>query len=346
MKLRTVALASLLAGCNVFDAQLYLQRDAGVDATALSPLVLSDRCSNAATLVTRSSGEYAIDTRTLRDDLSDLAACTGRALPGQDGFFRVRMNPNELWHFHVKVLDGASNPALYVLPADCDTRSCAAGLDECSAGRDEHLSFRADPTLPGAQEFLIGVDSAQPGGARYELTVLRATCGDGVREHGESCDDRNLTPGDGCDALCRAELGDNATEREPNDDFSDPNMIVVPDGAGAVTVQGTLGGRCDFDMYGIALPAGGSVQATMLDVNGRPCEADAPEFRMAWVLPNGRTRGGDGAVTTENRCPAIGPGAGFAQRVAAAGTYHVRVSTAGDLAAPVPYRLRFEVQRP
>lgn len=337
----SAALVLLATGCNVFDAQLYLQRDAGADATGLPPLALSDRCSATATLVTRTSGEYAIDTRPLANDLNDLASCAGRALPGNDGFLRVQMTAGDLWHFHVKVLEGASNPAVYVLPG-CDERSCTSGLDECGDGRDEHLSFRARET----REYLVGVDSARAGGARYELTVLRATCGDGSREHGESCDDRNRTPGDGCDALCRAELRDGAAEQEPNDDFSDPNMIIAPGGAGAVTVQGRLGGRCDFDMYGVELPAGGSVRATMLDINGRPCEMGAPEFRMTWVLPDGRTTSGSGVVTMGNRCPAITEGEGFAQRVTAAGVYHVRVSTAADLPAAVDYKIRFDITRP
>ena len=102
---RPVALLCLLAGCNVFDAQLYLQRDADADATGPAPLALTDRCGAAATLITRPSGEYAIDTRSLANDLTDLASCTGRALPGNDGFFRVHMTAGELWHFHVKVLD-------------------------------------------------------------------------------------------------------------------------------------------------------------------------------------------------------------------------------------------------
>lgn len=331
----------LLTSCNVFDAQLYLQRDAGPDGNALPTLALADRCSAGVPLVTRTAGEYAIDTRALGNDLNDLASCAGRALPGSDGFFRVAMTAGDLWHFHVKTLDGASNPAVYVLPG-CDERACVMGLDECGNGRDEHLSFRARES----RDYIIGIDSARAGGARHELTAIRATCGDGTAEHGESCDDRNRTPGDGCDALCRAELRGDATEREPNDDFSDPNMITPPGGAGTVTVQGRLGGRCDFDMYGVELPVGGSVRATMLDINGRPCETGAPEFRMAWVLPDGRTASGAGVVTMGNRCPAISETERFAQAVTAAGTYHVRVSTAADLPAAVDYKIRFEVTRP
>jgi hypothetical protein len=47
-----------------------------------------------------------------------------------------------------------------------------------------------------------------------------------------------------------------------------------------------------------------------------------------------------------NRCPAITESEGFAQRVTAAGIYHVRVSTVADLPAAVDYKIRFEVTRP
>jgi len=36
-------------------------------------------------------------------------------------------------------------------------------------------------------------------------TCPAAVCGNGMNERGESCDDGNLTPGDGCDAECRRE---------------------------------------------------------------------------------------------------------------------------------------------
>ncbi len=330
------ALAS--AGCSVFDPSLYQQRaDAGADAT-VRPLTLADRCSGALPMLTGPAGDYSFDTTSLANDLSDLATCTGRALPGNDGFFRVHMNEGELWHFHVRTLERTADPAIYVLPS-CDERACTGGLDECGDGRDEHVSFRARET----RDYIVGIDGSHMGGARYELTVVHATCGDGAREHGESCDDHNRTAGDGCDAQCRAELHDGAVEVEPNDDFSDPNVILPA--SGPVTVQGRLGGRCDFDMFAVDVPAGGSVRATMLDVNGQPCAAGAPEFRMAWVLTDGRTTGGAGVTSMTNRCPAITDGESFAH-VASAGTYYVRVSTAADLETAVDYKLRVEVVRP
>lgn len=330
--------ALALAGCNVFDESLYLQRvDAGTDAT-VARLTLSERCSGEVPLLSR-TGDYSFDTSGLADDLSNLASCTGRQLPGNDGFFRVHMTEGELWHFHVRS-DRTHNPAIYILPS-CDDRSCTGGLDECGNGRDEHISFRARET----RDYLVGLDSSLEGGGAYQLTVVRATCGNNVLEHGESCDDNNRASGDGCDMNCRAELGDGAREREPNDDFSNPNIVVAAPGA-RVTVQGKLGGGCDFDQYAIDVPANGSVRATMLDINGLECAASAPEFTMSFLQTDGRTTAGAGVATMSNRCPAITDALPFAQRIAAAGTYYVRVTTATDLATAVDYKIRFEVIAP
>jgi cysteine-rich repeat protein len=253
------------------------------------------------------------------------------------------MNAGEQWHFHVRVQGtGMPDPAIYVLPG-CDERSCAGGLDECGATRDEHLSFRA----AASREYLVGIDSAQPGGARYELIALRAECGNNIREHGESCEDGNRNPGDGCDERCRAELsGPEALEVEPNDDFTDPNVLLIPSAGGTLTVQGRLGGRCDFDMFAVTVPAGASVRATMLDVNGMPCGMLEPSYRMAWVLPDGRTEGGLGVARMDNRCPSITEAEAFSQRVSTEGQYFLRVTTARDEANGRNYRMRVELLPP
>ncbi len=324
--------------CNVFDESLYLRADAGSDAT-VSSLTLSERCSGTVPEIPRVNRDYSLDTSGLADDLRDLASCAGRELPGNDGFFRVHMEAGELWHFHVHTLDRTHNPAIYLLPS-CDDRACTRGLDECGDGRDEHISIRARET----RDYFVGLDSPSSGGSPYTLTVVHAACGDGEREHGESCDDRNRTSGDGCDDQCRTELGDNGVEVEPNDDFSDPNIVVV--NTAPVTVQASLGGRCDFDMFGVNLPAGGSVRVTMLDINGQPCATSTPEFRMVWMLPDGTTTSGTGALAGDNHCPAISDAQTFAQRVSTAGTYYVRVSPVADLSTVTNYKLRFEVTRP
>ncbi len=228
MNRRTALILTVLSStaCNVFDESLYLRADAGSDAT-VSSLTLSERCSGTVPEIPRVNRDYSLDTSGLADDLRDLASCAGRELPGNDGFFRVHMEAGELWHFHVHTLDRTHNPAIYLLPS-CDDRACTRGLDECGDGRDEHISIRARET----RDYFVGLDSPSSGGSPYTLTVVHAACGDGEREHGESCDDRNRTSGDGCDDQCRTELGDNGVEVEPNDDFSDPNIVVVNTAAG------------------------------------------------------------------------------------------------------------------
>ncbi len=332
-------MALLASGCNVFDPDLYMRRgDGGAEGGGSLPrLNLSDRCSADAPLVS-GPGDYAISTTGFENNLRDLVSCVGRELPGTDGFFRVRMTEGELWHFHVRGAPGA-NPAIYLVP-NCDERTCAIGVDECGVGRDEHLSFRARET----REYLVGIDSVMTGGATYDLSVVRPVCGNGMLEHGESCDDSNRTPGDGCDATCRTELRDDSPEREPNDDATNAN--VVGGASPPVTVQGRLGGGCDFDTYALDVPAGGSVRVTMLDVNGAECDGDAPLFALSFLLPDGRTVSGGGVISGTNRCPAITEMQPFAQRLATAGTYYVRVSLGTEVPNVINYRLRFEVIRP
>jgi len=55
-------------------------------------------------------------------------------------------------------------------------------------------------------------DQAAP--YRVVITIILHTCGDGVLEVGEECDDGNTATGDGCDAACQVEA---VSEVEPND---------------------------------------------------------------------------------------------------------------------------------
>jgi cysteine-rich repeat protein len=79
-----------------------------------------------------------------------------------------------------------------------------AGLD---AGDDVNFV-----TLPGSLtmrvlELCTTSNVGEPGVWRLSPrgTAIVATCGNGFRESGETCDDGNVLPGDGCDASCRVE---------------------------------------------------------------------------------------------------------------------------------------------
>ncbi|MEZ4410988.1 MAG: nidogen-like domain-containing protein, partial [Polyangiales bacterium] len=70
-------------------------------------------------------------------------------------------------------------------------------------------------TLPGSRTAAVlalctttNVTGGTPGLWRYQIRSGGvAQCGNSVRESGEECDDGNTTPGDGCSASCRTELG-------------------------------------------------------------------------------------------------------------------------------------------
>jgi cysteine-rich repeat protein len=214
-------------------------------------------------------------------------------------------------------------------------------MDECGPNRDEHLSFIA----PSAGKFMVGIDQRISGGGKFDVLAVHPICGDSVVDHSESCDDGNTTPGDGCDDKCRVELSPSKlAETEPNDDFTGANIVKI-DGTTtpSLTVHGRLGGRCDYDTYGINVPMGASIKATLLDGLGNACPATTPIMSLSLVLPDGHQKagvvsGGDGAG-----CPAIGTSEAFAQNIQTPGLYFVRVSTNKDEATAFDYSLKLEL---
>ena len=346
LSFRYALLAVLLAtGCNVFDPELYMraEMDAGMPGPdtgpADPPLATQDSCSGMAPLVEPSTTNRMLDTTALGDDISMLSSCTGNDALGNDGFFTVQMEIGQKWHVHVRA-NGATdrNPAVYVLTGSCDERTCQPGdaIDECGVGADEHLTFVART----AGRHVIGVDDRVAGGSVYRVLVAQPVCGNGGEpEHSETCDDGNTDPGDGCDVLCRAELTTAAaTEDEPNDEWTSAN-IVMPDGTGTLTVSGRIGGRCDFDAFGLEVPEGQSIRATILDAAGAACPMTAPALKLTMIRPDGRTI--QGSVDTPGPCPAIDATHSFAQGLGE-GKWFVRLSTV-EGAPTFDYRIRFEI---
>lgn len=343
---RVAVLVAVLSACDVFDPKLYQEAGdggTGEDAGEELPLLaLADRCTGGNVPVVESSHDpQVVSTDGLTDTFDvDIAACTGSQEPGADGFFQVQAEAGDKWHFHLKIRDPDANPALYVMRS-CDERACSAAsaLDECGGGRDEHLSFRA----PATGTYFVGIDSSQEGGATYELVAVHPVCGNGGQpEHSETCDDGNTDDGDGCSSDCRAEVGTSSpAEVEPNDESTNANTVVL--GAdGHADVQGSLGGRCDFDMWEIVVADGDSLRVTMLDANGNRCQPGATAFRMQMFTSDGRTVAGNGADTEDNVCPSIEHSMPFAQGMQA-GPHFVRVTTVNDEPEAVGYRLAVEL---
>ncbi len=342
---RTLAwsLVPLLGACDVFDASLYQEAEDG--GQHLDRIELADRCTGDMPLVESSHGPRTLSTLGLTDTFNgDIAACTGAAEPGNDGFFQVEMERDDKWHFHLRLTDAGTNPALYVLRS-CDERACSSqtSLDECGTGRDEHMSYLA----PSNGTFIIGVDSRSAGGADYELEAVRTECGNGGQpEHSETCDDGNHEAGDGCSPDCRAEVSvGSPDELEPNDESTNANVAIPDPGDGTIIVRGQLGGRCDFDMWALDVPDNSTVRATMLDANGDPCAEGGVGFALAMFHADGHTIAGEGTARAGNACPSFDEMDTFARDLES-GRHYVRVTTIEDQATALGYRLELQVAGP
>lgn len=322
--------------------------DAGTDA-AIPSLTLADFCTSAssvpmiprpASATDAVSTAYLIDTRGLSDDVSAVAACTGSVQAGVDGFASVTMLAGERWHFHLR-RPTTANAALYILDSACDERTCAgrAGQDQCGTAADEHFSF----TAPADGLYFLGVDSESGAGFTGELDVIHPVCGNHVKEHSEGCDDGNTTGGDGCDAVCRAELSSGASEAEANDDAYSANHVVLA-ASGSTSIIGHIASACESDVFAFDVPAGeqGDVTATLaLTTGGCPADATVP-IDLAVLATDGSTVLATTTLAATGGCPSVG-GGGSALASLAPGTYYVSIrSIATSFDRPLDYRLTID----
>lgn len=320
--------------------------DVGVDAF-IPTLGLADFCTTAglvpviprpASPTTAVNTAYLIDTTGLTDDVSDVAACTGMLEPGRDGFASVMMMAGERWHFHLR-RPGTQNAALYVLDSSCDERTCSGGQgqDLCGTSSDEHFSFVA----PSSGLYFIGVDAeTSSGGFMGELDVIFPVCGDHMKQHSEGCDDGGTTPGDGCDAVCRAELASGASEIEANDDAYSANHLVLA-ASGTTTVNARIASACESDVFAFDVPAGETGDVTVslgLTTGGCPAN-DVVPVSLTVLSTNGTTVLATTTLGAAGGCPTLGGAAPLT--TLAPGTYFARVRSIGTMAPdrPLDYTL-------
>jgi len=300
-----VALVLAAAGCNVFDPALYMKAPVTPDAAPPTPdaaptAAFSDRCLGIGPLMSSSSIALDIDTSNFKGDFSEVVACVGHDLPGNDGFVALEMTGGDKWHVHVNPVTPDFDPAVYIL-ASCDERACSrvTAIDECGPGKSEHLSFLA----PQTGTYFVGIDSAVRGGGVSSVLIFRPTCGNGTTEHSETCDDNNQMSGDGCDSLCRKEFTAPAiTELEPNDDPRAANVLAV---AGrSMTAMGMVATRCDHDMYSVTLPQAGSIKAT-ISATTVACGVEGAAISLALIGADGLTAVTGVTTAVVSDCPAL-----------------------------------------
>lgn len=275
-------------------------------------------------VISETTEDLLVDTTVLNNRLS--AECTGNDSDGNDGFFAIDVVPGQFWHFHLRSdpTDPTSvdrDPSLYLLD-NCDPRRCEHSSDVCDGNKDEHFAFVADS--PG--RWYIGVDDRSAGGGRYLLDAILPQCGNGIAEHGESCDGE-----DGCVA-CRWVVNEaNPAEQIPNDNFVEANVIRLPADDRELVVRGSIGGSCYPDLFSYVVPpGGGTFSVRALDSSDSVCSARAQARFDLELLSSGLDNigGGNDAATG---CPII-------ETPVTEGRYFVRVSI--DAERPEAYRLQ------
>jgi cysteine-rich repeat protein len=315
-------------------------------------LVLGDSCTSPVPRVALgddTEAVFVVDTAGL-DNAFD--QCTGTlAVPGEDGVLTANFRVDEKWHFHVRPVDESSrdfDPAVYVMTSCESARSCQspiAVMDRCGPGEDEHFSF----TATGVGDYYLVLDNqiASSAPRKYELSVVKPVCGNGIQEHDETCDDGNLLGRDGCDETCRTELSQNGLAEEANDDHETASTVIL-NGSGQRIVWGTLP-PCDIDFYGFRVEQPGTLRLDMgpntpdLAPNQAPGLCVNPEalrIGMKLYREDGGTRVevAQGEVTTGNDCPTI-----VSANLDQAGKYTVELTFPKDALTPIDYRLFFQV---
>lgn len=334
------------AGCFVFDPSLYMNADAGSDASSPLSGELAEVCGDEAPMLTLGgttrSHTFAVDTRGRVDSERDVSGCTGRVESGPDLFLAMEATEGDRWHFHARVdpAVGGADPAIYVLRS-CDARACTEGdgLDVCGAGSDEHFTFVPDATA----RYVVAFDSPDSEGFAGMIEAYRTECGDGTQDHGENCDDGNDLEDDECDNACRRVLsGASVLEREVNDDIHAANALRVGI-AGSISVRGEIDGFCEVDVFALEVPESASLTVAMREEGGGACPAVAegvvlelvelvgvsePRVRVAGTVPSGGV------------CPEIAADAALARDLPA-GTYYLRVSKVQE--RPDEFRYQLDV---
>ncbi len=326
-----VALVGSTLGCNVFDESLIPEAGgaggtsgsagaSGSAGTGTLSAALGEDCLGTDIPKFDSLNDFrVIDTGPLKNDRYELS-CVGTSALGNDGFFSVDMLAGKKWHFHVKVTPGSPlDPAVYVLDSGCQDSVCQRGwgLNECVSGQDEHFSFFP----PSDGTYLIGVDSVAAGGESLQVLAVQPACGNGMKEHSETCEDGNLAGGDGCDDRCRAEIADGTAEKEPNDEPV-ANANVLSFGADGAHATGQVGGKCDFDSYAFSVAGGESLSVTISGSGGGACSL---AMRLQLIGPDGLTPLAT-IDTPSGTCPAIVGTEPFASAITQ-GLYFVRLTT-------------------
>ncbi len=297
----------------------------------------SDRCADETAELLTGTSIHEIDTTTFGADF-DLM---GEPTDGNDAFFRFNGTSGQFWHFHLASLSPGRNPVLYVVRSSggiCMSSTMSVRNACTTTDGDEHFAF----VVPATAEYFLGIDDSNTGGGRYRLQVIRPVCGDGLQEHGESCDG-GPTGSDVCDTSCRILLSDldgtgqtSVPIGRHNDTSAEAMVVVLDDADPTLDINGTIPpGDCYPDVFSLDVAANTRVSVTARNsTTGVACAA-AADATYSLELKNAADTRIAGGVDGMG-CPVVN------QMLTNEGRYFIWLTNTGDGTRPLSYTLRFE----
>ena len=102
---------------------------------------------------------------------------------------------------------GNLDTVLRILPATCDNSATCSVSDDLGTNESAGVTYTA--TQDGVIFLVVEAYSASPSLKAYDIriSIRTPTCGDGIIEGAETCDDGDAQPGDGCSDTCQVETG-------------------------------------------------------------------------------------------------------------------------------------------
>ena len=97
-------------------------------------------------------------------------------------------------------------------------------------------SIRFNPQSPGIHSAVLQVTASPGGTVSTSLSAFATSCGDGILDGGEACDDQANINGDGCDAGCNVEPGFTCVGQ--------PSSCTPSSSAAIGVLSATYGGNC------------------------------------------------------------------------------------------------------
>lgn len=277
LKFTVLAALPLAVACTTFDEKIDLSADTPDAAANL----LVDSCQDVTAIAMPIFEPVTATLMGYTSEINNLSTCNIAApATGPDGFFSFSALAGERWHIMARPMDADNRVRVAILDA-CDDRSCVQSADNCHEGEPEHMNF----TAPTGGEYIVAIDADKMG--MVMVMAMKPPCGDGNKQHGETCDDNNAMDGDGCSSTCQAEiLTAEEDEQEPNDGFFESNIILM-DTPGMVTMKGQSGGACEIDRFTATVPENGSLTVDIKNSQGEDCGSEVGEMSLMILDENG-----------------------------------------------------------